>query len=277
MSLCVKNFHSVFGSSLRAFLRSSVSGESKQYYPKFFLLTIFAFGSFLSLFSCSSNEKKGDTAEAAYSIAEEYDKDERYDEAIRRYQEVKNKFAYSRFATKAELAIADCYFKQESFAEAQVSYQSFKDLHPKHPQIDYVTYRLALSYFKQLPTTIDRDLTLSSNAILYFDEVETRFPSSEFVKDSKEKKTECVKKLAAKEEYIADFYYKRSFFDSALARYEGLYQKYPDVGFDAKALSRSAICSFRVGDLEKARNYLKKLQAKFPDSKEAQEALREIK
>ena len=223
---------------------------------------------FSFIVGCSSNDKKTDTAYAGYKVAQEYDKDERYEEAIRRYQEVKNKYPYSKFAAMSELAIADCYFKQESFAEAQVAYQSFKDLHPKHAQIDYVTYRLAMSFFKQLPDTIDRDLTLSSNAILYFDETVAQYPNSDYAKEAKQKKQDILKMLAGKEDYVAEFYFIREKYDSALTRYEGLLKKYPGLGFDAKALSRASVAAAKTGELDKAKNYFNELREKFPNSEE---------
>ncbi|GIL18805.1 MAG: hypothetical protein BroJett040_25560 [Oligoflexia bacterium] len=230
------------------------------------------------LFSgCSSADKKADTAEGAYSIAQEYDKDERYEEALRRYQDVKNKYPYSKYATMSELAVADVYFKQESFAESQVAYQSFKDLHPKHPQIDYVTYRLAMSYYNQLPSTIDRDLTLATSAILFFDEVIRQFPTSQHVSESKEKKESALKMLAEKEQYIAEFYYKREKYDSALNRFDGLLRKYSGLGLDANALSKAAISSAKIGDMDRARKYLNELNSRFPGSSEANNAAKEVK
>lgn len=226
--------------------------------------------------SCSTDDIKSDSAEHAFKLAQEYDKEERYEESLRRYNEVKNKFPYSKYATQAELAVADVYFKQESFPEAQVAYQNFKELHPKHPQVDYVTFRTAMSYFKQLPSTIDRDLTLASNAILSFDEVINQYPNSTYLAEAKEKKNETLKMLAEKEEYIADFYFKKEIYESALARYEGLYRQYPGLGFDAKALSRAAIAAQRSGDLERARRYLALLKQKFPGSSELSSATSEV-
>ncbi len=226
---------------------------------------------------CSSKEKNADTAEGAYAIAQEFDKDELWERAIQKYQEVKNKYPYSRFAAMAELAIADCHYKDEAYGEAQVSYQAFKDLHPKHPQSDYVTHRLAMSFFNQLPNTIDRDLALASSAILYFDEVIKQYPNSPNVKEATEKRTAAYKMLAEKELYIADFYFKHDKFDSALARYEGLLQKYPDQGFDAKALSKSAISAARNGDQDKAKKYLKELNTRFAGSPEADQARKEVR
>lgn len=222
-------------------------------------------------------DKNSDTAEGSFAIAEEFDKDERYDIAIQKYQDVKNKFPYSQFATKAELAIADVYYKQESFAEAQVSYQAFRDLHPKHPQIDYVVYRIGMSYYQQVPEAIDRDLSLSNEAITHFHEVVEKFPSSKYVQECQDKHLELLKKLAAKEEYIGDFYMKREKWDSALARYEFLLKKYSHLGLDEKALSKAAISSYKNGDAAKAQKFLAQLQSQFPNSAEIEPAKKVIK
>lgn len=228
------------------------------------------------LVSCSSDEKKSDTAEGSFALAQEYEKDERFEEAIRRYNEVKNKFPYSKYATMAELAVADTYYKQESYPEAQIAYQNFKELHPKHAQIDYVTFKLAMSYYEQLPGTVDRDLTLANSAIQYFDEVIRQYPNSTHVTESKDKKSDSLKRLAGKEEYIADFYFKKEIYDSALSRYENLYRTYPGLGFDAKALFRAAICAQRTGDLERAKRDLRLLKEKFPGSSELETASKEV-
>lgn len=242
------------------------------------MIYIFLLISSISLLSgCTSADKKADTADGAYSIAQEFDKDERYEEAIKRYQDIKNKFPYSKFATQSELAIADVYYKQEAYPEAQVAYQAFKDLHPKHPQIDYVTFRLAMSFFSQLPPTIDRDLSLAQSAILYFDEILNQFPNSQYVKESKEKKEATIKMLAEKESYIADFYFVREKYDSALPRYEGLLKKYPGIGFDAKALSRAAVSAAKSGEPDKSRKYLAELEQKFPGSDELAFAKEELR
>lgn len=236
-------------------------------------LHTFAWG----LVSCSSDDRKADNPEGAFQLAQEFEKDERFEESLRRYNEVKNKFPYSKYASMAELAVADVYFKQESFAEAQVAYQNFKELHPKHPQVDYVTFRLAMSYYSQLPGTIDRDLTLATNAILVFDEVIHQYPNSKYLQEAKDKKNECTKKLAEKEEYIADFYFKKEIYDSALARYESLLRTYPGLGFDAKALGRASIAAKRSGDLDRAKKHFARLKQKFPGSPEVDEAAKEVK
>tara|TARA_B110001454_G_scaffold218991_1_gene249002 strand:+ start:34081 stop:34872 length:792 start_codon:yes stop_codon:yes gene_type:complete len=218
--------------------------------------------------SCASDEKKTDSAESTFAVAQEYEKDERFEEAIKKYSDVKNKYPYSQFATKAELAIADVYYKQESYGEAQINYQTFRELHPTHPQIDYVIFRTGLSFYQQLPETIDRDLSLANDAITAFDEVMKRFPKSEFVNEAKEKKETSLKKLAEKEDYVGDFYFKRKIYDSALLRYEFLVANYPKLGLDERALARAYFSAVKVKDRVKTKKYRDMLKTQFPDSKE---------
>lgn len=229
-----------------------------------------------SVVACSSVEKNADTPEGLFSIAQELEANDRYELAILRYNDVKNKFPYSAWATKAELAIADVHYKAEAWPEAQVSYQAFRELHPTHPQIAFVVFRLGMSYYNQVPETVDRDLTLANDAIIAFNDVIRKYPQSEYVPEAREKKEDCLKRLAGKEDYIADFYFKRGFYGAALPRYEDLLKRYPDLGFDAKALSRAAISAQRADQKDKAHEYLRLLKNKFPDSSEFKAARQEI-
>ncbi len=222
---------------------------------------------------CSSIDKiDASTPEGAYQLAEEYEKDERYDEAAQRYQEVRTKFPYSKYATMAELRAADVHFKREAFVEAQAAYQLFKDFHPKHPQIDYVTFRLGLSYFNQLPSTIDRDLSVADKSILYFDEVATSYPGSQHVAEAQAKKAAALRMLAEKELYVADFYVRRKTFDSALLRYEYLLKTFPNSGFEPRALYGAARSAFETGEKDRGLQHYRKLTSLYPSAAEAKQA-----
>lgn len=224
--------------------------------------------SIVFLISCASNDTTDpNSAEGLYTRGLELEKNERFEEAIEKFKEIKNKFPYSKVTTDAELHLADTYYKQESFPEAQVAYQSFKDLHPKHNSIDYVTFQLGMSYYNQLPDTTDRDLTLSQKATIYFDEVISSYPNSKHLKEAKDKKQDVRMKLASKEDYIGEFYFKRKKFESALGRYEELLEEYPNLGFDEKALYRAAHSAHQIGQLDKSKKYYSRLREKFPGSK----------
>lgn len=232
----------------------------------------------MAFLSCSSSDiKDSNSAEAAFKAAQQYEKDERYEDAIIKYKEVQNKHPYSRYAVEAKIHIADIQYQKESFIESQNSYQLVKDLHPKHERIDYVTFRLAMSYFKQLPGTIDRDLTQAGKAILYFDEVMTSYSTSQYAKEALERKNEALRMLADKEKYIADFYFKRDMYDSAFKRYEKILKTYPTVGLELAALFGAASSAIRNGDLERGKEYSSRLAKLYPTSNESEKVQGELR
>jgi outer membrane protein assembly factor BamD len=231
----------------------------------------------LSLTACSSEPTyDSSTAEGGFKVGERYEKDERFEEAIAQFAQVKNKHPYSALASEAELKIADINFKREDYVEAQSGYETFKELHPSHPKIDYVTFRLGLSFYHQLPSTIDRDLSLADKALLYFDEVLTSYPNSKYAVDAKAQKAKILNMLAEKEFYIATFYFKREKWDSALGRFEDLLQKFPHTELTARALKGAAVSAHRMKDSAKAKGYLARLESTYANSKELREAKREI-
>lgn len=227
------------------------------------------------LFSCASDEKNADTPEAAFKIAKEFDDDEKYHIAISRYTDVKNKFPYSSYATDAELAIADVHFKSEEYEEAQISYQNFRELHPRHPKIDYVIFRIGLSYFQQLPETIDRDISLAKDAIYSFSELLKKYPNSGYAAEAKDYRKKSQTMLNEKELYIADFYFKQKEFDSALLRYVSSFKKYPDTDLQARSLAGAIRSSAKLFDEEVRKTYADILFKQFPDSDEAKQIRRE--
>lgn len=201
--------------------------------PLKFFTVLFLSSAFLA--SCASKEKNLNTPEGMFAYAKEFDEAERYEVALTKYADVRNKFPYSSLATEAELAIADVHYKRESYPEAEVAYQNFRDLHPKHAKSDYVVYRIAMSYYLQLPPTIDRDLSIGKDAIYHFGELIKSYPQSEYVQDSKTKRDEVFKMMAEKELYIADFYFKQKRYSAALRRYQSALKKFGGLGFDERA------------------------------------------
>lgn len=232
------------------------------------LLFIFILSGFFT--ACSGTDRKLDTPEELFAYAQELDAADRYQAAIQRYTEVKNKFPYSSYATLAELAVADAQFKNQDYAEAQISYQNFRELHPKNARIDYVIFRIGLSYYKQLPETFDRDITLANDAIYSFNELIKRFPSSEYFAEAQDYRRKAFTMLNEKELYIADFYFKREFYDSALSRYESAIKKYPGFGLEPRALYGAIKSAQKTDAADKVRNYSAVLTEQFSSSDEAQ-------
>lgn len=239
---------------------------------KNFVLVVFA-----SLFvSCSSFDGiDKNKPEGLYELAKRYEEAERYEEAIAHLNDLRNRFPYSSLALEAELKIADIQFTRESFEEAKAAYQLFKELHPKHSKIDYVTYRLGLCGYKQLPESIDRDLSSSKDALENFNLLIDVYPNSKYVKDAQSKKQEILQKLAEKELYIADFYFKRKDYLSALGRYENLLSQYPSKSLNEQALLGALRSAIAADERDRARTHYRAITSMYPKTDTAVKAKEE--
>jgi outer membrane protein assembly factor BamD len=212
------------------------------------------------------------TAKGSYDLARQLEEDERFEEALLQYRDVKNRFPYSQYAVSSELQVAEIHFKKECFIEAQGAYQLFKELHPKHPKIDYVTFRIGESIFMQLPSTVDRDLSMAPAAIKEFEVLMRDYPQSTFLQDAKDKRRETLDMLAEKELYIADFYFRTDEWTPAVTRYEQYIRLYPGHQKQPHAHYRAGLAAEKAGNNSKRKALFRALIEQYPKSREAKKA-----
>ena len=167
------NWVKIMNYSILSFFRGSLARGSSQCFS-------FRFGAVRS----RADQRGG--RRYAISDAEAAFKDERYQQAIEKYRDIKNRYPYSARAVDSELRIADAYYEQESYLEAESAYEIFRELHPSHPKSDYVQYRIALSYYYQIPDNPQRDLSAAYKAIEAFDTLLAKYPGSEYAAKGKE-------------------------------------------------------------------------------------------
>jgi outer membrane protein assembly factor BamD len=192
------------------------------------ILLALSFSAASSLSGCSGKSIDESDPAQLYKDAEEDIESDHYQLAIDKLRVVKNKFPYSKYATDAQLKIADVYYLQESYAEAASTYELFRDLHPKHEKTPYAMVRIGMSYYNDMPSTVARDLTSASRALDAFNEFVRRFPSAPEAAEARTHIAEVRKTLAQKELTIGDFYVREDQFDSARARYNKILALYPD-------------------------------------------------
>ena len=182
---------------------------------------------YIGLIGCSSVQKNDGTspsdARVLFQEAMELKEKGHYEEALEIFAKVRDQHPYLDYSVRSKLEMANIYFKQREYILAQGSYEVFKKLHPNY-RPDYVFYQLGLSYYHNLPSAIDRDLSPATKSVGYFQELLTNYPQSEFAEDGQAKLREVQKKLVQKELYIADFYFKQKTYKSALLRYMQMIQ-----------------------------------------------------
>lgn len=223
-------------------------------------MALLALTSALVLGGCSGRDVDENDPKSLFADAEENIKSDQYQLAIDKFRMIKNKFPYSGLAVDAQLRIADVYFLQESFAEAAAAYEAFRDLHPKHAKVPYAMFRTAQSHQKDMPSTIQRDLTSGFRAQDAYNEFLVKFPNAPEAAEAREELKRVRDQLAEKEFAIAGFYLKREFWDAATKRYQKLRALYPETTWAEKAQERLARAARKQSEAQE---------------KEAEEAARE--
>lgn len=196
----------------------------------------------------------------------------RYDLALEKFEMIKNKYPLTAEATEAELQIAETYYLQGSYVEALAYFQSFQNLHPHHRKIDWVTFRIAMCHYQQIPSTIDRDLTPATKAVEAFSEFLATYPKSSYAKEALDHKKNCLKRLSEKEFYIANFYFDRKKYQAALGRFQNILKQYPQAGLEEKVLFKMGACYYYLQDKKKAKEFLLKFIHRYPKSSDVSSA-----
>jgi len=211
----------------------------------------------LALVSCATTRPEGKTeAEVIYKEAQELIKDSRYILATEKLNTLRSQYPYSFFATHAELLQADVLYAQENFVESAAAYILFKDFHPKYKELDYVIFRIAESFYKQIPETFDRDLSSAFEAKKYYRDLLNFHSSSKFNQGAVDKIKLCNKMILDKEKYIGDFYYRTE--DYAAARYRYLsivdrFKRSPELL--SHSMIRIVMSSEKLGEKENCSKY----------------------
>lgn len=156
---------------------------------------------------------------------------ENYADAIKLFEYVRKKFTFSRWATLAELGIADANFGREKYMDAVDEYRAFVKNHPTHDKVTdgYCDFRVGEAYYKEIPSewflvppSYEKDMGPVRDAIRELAAFVVAYPESPYLEKAKRLEEDCVRRLAEHEVYVADFYMKRKRPVAAIGRLEGL-------------------------------------------------------
>lgn len=191
-----------------------------------------------------------------------------YTRALELFTRVRNYHRDDPLSVKAQLAIADVYFRKGDMTQARFAYEEFASYYPRHEDLDYVTYRIGLSIFRDAPSFAGRDQTTTRGAVNVWTGFESRFPDSGYVDDVRNLRQRARNRLARKELSVARFYADREAWGAVRDRAEYLLRRYPDTEPVPEALAWMGRAMHEWGDTEGARQVLARLQSEFPESGE---------
>jgi lipopolysaccharide transport protein LptA len=238
---------------------------------------IILFISCLLLVSCGSKAvKKAGNPGDLYVEGVNFMKQKKYDKAIENFSAIRENYPFDPISFVATVKLGDVYFEKKEYILASGIYEDFLSAHPQDENIPYVLIRLGECY-ENLSLTFDRDQAYTLKAIERFTYLKNRFPASSYAKIVDIKIKKMVQKLADREIYVGEFYYKTFKYNAAIIRLEYFLKRYPDVSGTDKALYYLTLSYRALGEMQKSDYFANILKTQYPKSLLLKAATRERK
>ena len=204
--------------------------------------------------------------EALYNEAADALDNEEFSRATQLFEEVERQYPYSKWATKAQLMAAYAAYQSDSYDEAIFSIDRFIELHPGNEDIDYAYYLRALAFYEQI-SDVARDQEMTEQSLQAFDSLITRFPNSQYARDSKLKRDLTLDHLAGKEMEIGRYYLNRNQINASINRFRSVIKDYQTTTHVPEALHRLVEAYLTLGLRSEATRVAAVLGHNYPGSK----------
>jgi outer membrane protein assembly factor BamD len=189
------------------------------------------------------------------------------------FDEVERQHPYSPWARRAQLMSAFAYYLRKDFNKSIESAQRFISIHPGNKDAPYAYYLVALNYYEQI-SDVDRDQKITEQALSALQDVQRRYPNSEYAADAGLKIDLVHDHLAGKEMQIGRFYQRTGQWLASELRFQNVIEKYETTSHTPEALYRLTESSLALGVPSEAKKYAAVLGANYPGSEWYQRAFR---
>ncbi|MEW6499885.1 MAG: outer membrane protein assembly factor BamD [Thermodesulfobacteriota bacterium] len=160
----------------------------------------------------------------------------KYAEALKHFEEIKDRYPFSAVGLLAELKAADAKFYMKKYDEALVLYEEFENNHPTNEAMPYVLFQKGMCHYEKIDT-IDRDPGSALSAVAMFTRQLQAFPQSPYAPEARARLLAARDFLANHEMYVAAFYLKTGELAQAEGRLNYLLANYPDSTIAPKGLA----------------------------------------
>ena len=227
----------------------------------------------LLLYSCSKEEK--------ISILQEVDlidqMTELYKEAYqefldgdplysaKKFNEAELIFPQSEWAPVAALMSAYVYYSDDYYSDAIYELERYLKVYPKHKDIDYAHFLLAMCYYE---TIVDekRDLNPLLKSKKEFEFIIKEYPTTDFAADAKFKIGLINDRLAGKEMYIGRHYLKSQKWIPAINRFKNVLENYETTVYVEEAIHRLVETYYIIGLESESKKYANLLGYNYQSS-----------
>ena len=227
------------------------------------------------LYSCSGKDKEkvsviGD-GELETQMIEAYKEGMRELEkgdviyASRKFNEAELLYPQSEWASKSILMAAYAFYSQNYYERSILELERFISKYPKHKNIDYAYFLLAMNYYENIVDE-KKDLEPLLLSKEKFEYIIKNYPTTDFAQDSEYKLGLIQDVLASKEMHIAKYYLKRKKWVAAINRFKTILSDYETTVYVEEALHRLVETYYKIGLVSEAEKYASVLGYNYQSS-----------
>ena len=186
--------------------------------------------------------------------------------AAKKFNEAELLFPQSSWAPKAALMAAYVYYAQDYYFDAEAELERFIRTYPKHPDLNYAHFLLAMCYYEKIVDE-KKDVGPLLKAQEKFNFIIINYPNSDYALDAEYKLDLIQDYLASKEMYIASHYMKKKKWIASINRYKTVVEQYEKTIYVEEALHRLVELYFTIGLENESQKYASLLGYNYQSSK----------
>ena len=186
--------------------------------------------------------------------------------AAKKFNEAEILFPQGKWAPKAALMAAYSYYIQDYYGDSIAELERFIKVYPLHEDLSYAYYLLAICYYEQIVDE-KKDLQAIIKAKKNFQIIIKNYPNTEYAIDAEFKIDLINDILAAKEMYIARYYFDKKKWIPAINRFRKITDEYDTTIYAEEALHRLVEVHYTLGLIDEAEKYAQLLGYNYKSSK----------
>ena len=188
-----------------------------------------------------------------------------FETSAKTFSTLEKAYPYSQYQRKGLIMTTYAQYQNKSYDDAIGTAKRYLGLYPNSPESPYVTYIEGMSYYDQIPD-INHDLTRAEKAVEVFNDVVTKYPSSEYAPDARYKLSIARDQLAGKEMEVGRYYLNDRNYTGAINRFRNVLAKYQMTRQTEEALERLTEAYLAMGLPQEAQTAAAVLGHNYPDS-----------
>jgi outer membrane protein assembly factor BamD len=222
-----------------------------------------------ALGSCSTGlDLRGLDAEAMFDRGETELAEGNWGNAVTVFERFTFEFPRHPLAERARFNLGRAFFGREEYLTASTEFLRVVQDYPNGEYADDARFMVCRAY-EELSPQIPLDQEYTRGAVEHCSALADYYPGSVYADSARITGERLRDKLAAKELYRADFYYRVKAYDSAIVYLEELLASYPRSGVAPQALLRLVQIYEVLGYDDELEDARRRLLQEFPDSPEA--------